>query len=483
MSAAAMPSTHSSPPAKGTKGLLTRDLPAGFVTLMALLFSCGSAQARIAHWTGCQATPTALCQSFLKRLEASHCVTKACAVKILYTDPRFRNPPWKVLNARHHKKLIVRLLRYQRRFYGFYSLGGPRLTKAQALARVRQFLAEGGTLRLWRTRLIPAFYPTGVVAPAFLKPAPPGRQTVIDLHTPSHPGHAGHDQLFLVTSGLTGPDPAVDFITASELAPARIRLLQGKPYLVEPTAAVYYPSRRWGLASAGPFRLVPVGPARTAGHWKSYGPISCHGSAPCGLAKALLRRLNAYHWTNDRCAFNVLYTYPQFTSPPWRNLNPKHHVELIAKLLRFWYPPADRLRPRTRAQMWPHWLWKARLFIAQGGQLRMFRARIIGYTASNRPAPPGLQTIVELRWPRSRRTMHACPGKPPLLWDRGIFVATPDLKGLDPALASSYRYSGISNGTIRLFQGKAYVLSYHPPELANPSWITRFHFVPGKARS
>ncbi|MHB8252292.1 MAG: hypothetical protein ACYDEV_00990 [Acidiferrobacter sp.] len=487
MSAAAMPSTHSSPPAKGTKGLLTRDLPAGFVTLMALLFSCGSAQARVAHWTGCQAIPTALCQSFLKRLEASHCVTKACAVKILSTDPRFRNPPWKVLNARHHKKLIVRLFRYEEGFYGYHKQLLPRpnakaqaQARAKARAQARQFLAEGGTLRLWRRRLIPAFYPTNVTAPAVLKPAPPGRQTVIDLHTPSHPGHAGHDQLFLVTSGLTGPDPAVDFITASELAHARIRLLQGKPYLVEPTAAVYDPSPRWRLASVGHFRLVP---APASGLWKKQNFVFHPHGAMAQLAQALLHRLNQYHWTNDECAFDVLYTYPKFTSPPWRKLNPQHHIRLIAKLLEYWYPPTVPLISPAKA--WLLWLWKAHLFIAQGGQLRVWRARVIGQLALGDPTPPGQQTLVELRWPRSRQKVRrVCPDKPFVPRDYAVFFAAPNLKGLDPRFAKFYHDSNMSDGTIRLFRGKAYFVVHHPYRvITGDSSFAMFHFVPGGRKS
>ena len=89
------------------------------VTLMGLL-SLGRAQAIEGHWTGgCSLTVThkALCRSFLRRVSTVHCITKACAAYALRTDPRFRNPPWKVLNPYHREALIARLFRYRSGLY------------------------------------------------------------------------------------------------------------------------------------------------------------------------------------------------------------------------------------------------------------------------------------------------------------------------------------------------------------------------------
>ena len=73
-------------------------------------------------------------------------------------------------------------------------------------------------------------------------------------------------------------------------------------------------------------------------------------------------------------------------------------------------------------------------FIARGGKLRVWRVRLVEfYGDTHYPAPPGEQTVVELRQSFSRdlKKPDACLDDPKS-WSPSTYIVTPDLKGPDP---------------------------------------------------
>jgi hypothetical protein len=175
----------------------------------------------------------ALCDALLKRLNA---LGEQCAEDALETYPGFSEAPWENLNPKEHEDLVAKLLRYwqvgPRRYF---DLSASRSTSEDAayLRKAHELAAAGGTLQVWRTRLVPTFYG---------KPATAGQQTIVLLesHVPlaiskECPGKRSKGwipTLFLVTPDLSGPDPAIDPGNASILLSRTVRLHDGIPHLV-----------------------------------------------------------------------------------------------------------------------------------------------------------------------------------------------------------------------------------------------------------
>jgi hypothetical protein len=69
--------------------------------------------------------------------------------------------------------------------------------------------------------------------------------------------------------------------------------------------------------------------------WEFYNDVGA-GVELCQNIKA---RLNSYPWKSVEerynCTWNVVASYPKFKEPPWENLDPKQHEELIFKLMKY----------------------------------------------------------------------------------------------------------------------------------------------------
>lgn len=188
---------------------------------------------------------------------------------------------------------------------------------------------------------------------------------------------------------------------------------------------------------------------------------------PEPLCKALLKRLAHYDPTNSNCSYDALVTYPKFTDPPWQELDPKEHVELIAKLLKYGQEGADgyfhRLRGlpvgsdagyRSRAKSIAEDQGEARM------RLRILRLRLISSFDNGRHlAPPGEQTIVQLASVFARPP-SACklPAQP--LWaSGGTYLVTRDLSGPDPNVRNGTD-SMLESSTIKLYEGTPVLVSW-----------------------
>lgn len=154
------------------------------------------------------------------------------------------------------------------------------------------------------------------------------------------------------------------------------------------------------------------------------------------LCRNLLKYLNNY----QGCAGGYFSTFPGFSSPPWQELDPKEHLDLIWRLLMY-RARADRYFQRGLWAKSPSILDNpgdrraATDFIARGGKLRVWRTRLFDDYGAGQPAPPGEQTVVELR-----QSFNYNPNAPdpcrdnPQFWPGSTYIVTPDLSGPDPSV-------------------------------------------------
>lgn len=149
------------------------------------------------------------------------------------------------------------------------------------------------------------------------------------------------------------------------------------------------------------------------------------------LCENIKARLNSYPWKSieDRynCTWNVVTSYPEFKEPPWENLDPAKHEELIFKLMKY------RLTPYggNKAIYTDESIRKdVNKFIKDGGVLQVWRSCILRQFVDG-PVPPCPQTIVQLRYHRDiKRENERCTGKPVVdWWGGGLYLVKEDLSG------------------------------------------------------
>lgn len=179
------------------------------------------------------------------------------------------------------------------------------------------------------------------------------------------------------------------------------------------------------------------------------------------LCQNLLKYLNGY----QGCPGNVIATFPEFSEPPWKELNPEEHVDLIwqpimfgGRANRYFQPGAGGQLPAIpdtgdrRA---------ARDFIARGGKVRVWRTRLFDdYGDARYPVPAGEQTIVELSQTFLGPTARDQCGSNTRLWDASSYVVTADLSGPDPRVPGPIAYQ-LRAGELLTYKGVPYlVMSY-----------------------
>ncbi|WP_146208499.1 hypothetical protein [Cupriavidus plantarum] len=160
--------------------------------------------------------------------------------------------------------------------------------------------------------------------------------------------------------------------------------------------------------------------------------------------------------TPNICAWNAALSYPGFSEPPWEELNPVEHEQLIYRLLRYTAPTAWP-EANTRRDV--------REFIEGGGKVQLWRTHLISdFGSRNHPeiwAPPGPQNVVQLRYPsvsKERDGTSLCPAVPHPNWERGrVFIANDDLTDVHPELGPVGQM--LSMMTLVLFRGTPHFLS------------------------
>jgi hypothetical protein len=151
------------------------------------------------------------------------------------------------------------------------------------------------------------------------------------------------------------------------------------------------------------------------------------------LCRALVKRLNEYSGQNSpdtRCTpWDMLASYPEFTEPPWEELDPKEHSELLFQLMKGEYGPNPYMSELEQQKRDAEFRKRVDDFIAEGGNLRVWRSKLplihgVGVTSAKE------QTFVQ-KAPDPVQT-KLCVGTLHSSWDGGTRIALPDLSGLDP---------------------------------------------------
>lgn len=210
-----------------------------------------------------------LCESLLRHLNSY----QGCPGNILARYPGFMPPPWQELDPKEHLDLIWRLLMYRGRADQYFRRGAAANTApipdTPATRRAAtDFVARGGKLRVWRTRLFEFYGDTHY-------PAPTGEQTIVELRQSFSRNPKKSDiclddpkswspSTYIVTSDLKGPDPNVDAGTATRLASSELLIYEGAPYLVTGNSFVFRMQTSAKLPDAWPlvycgFRFKPLG--------------------------------------------------------------------------------------------------------------------------------------------------------------------------------------------------------------------------------
>jgi hypothetical protein len=224
------------------------------------------------------------------------------------------------------------------------------------------------------------------------------------------------------------------------------------------------PSRKWKTILSGILLLLlPHLAIAQGGKWEVDKQLAGIGQAT-PLCQALQERLNAFYWKDQGCAWNVISTYPKFSQPPWQKLNAQEHVELIYQIMMYRGRADQYFRRGAGGQLPPiRDTGNRRVatdFIARGGQLLIWRTRLLNfYGDATRPAPPGQQTIIELRESfDDKKALDACQDKPRQQWYGSTYFVTSDLSGPDPNVDAGTAFT-LQRGVLLIHEGTTYLVT------------------------
>jgi hypothetical protein len=202
-----------------------------------------------------------------------------------------------------------------------------------------------------------------------------------------------------------------------------------------------------------------------AGEWSYLNGEVGRGYTVCD---AVLKHLNGYAWTSetvlDELGFFVSSTvlgYPGWREPPWQELDPWVHRNLVEKLMLYYGASPSEYFGTEPARTGIEQKLRKPL------RLRMWRTRLVN-TLGEGEAPPGDQTVVELKLPFTEaevlRLRQKQPDKPAVGDGPGsLFLVTDDLLGPDPRVTESLKRR---LWPILLFDGKPHFLHASGPAIS-----------------
>lgn len=238
-----------------------------------------------------------------------------------------------------------------------------------------------------------------------------------------------------------------------------MKLISLGPALMEALARSV--GRRFSSRLRQQLLALTIGTAYSAGAMAGWDHHEGKGYTLCD---ALHKRLNKYAYPDpvkhvNSCGWNVMLSYPGFTEPPWEELEPRQHEELIFKLLRYAEGSFARpgSEPRIRAE--------AREFIEQGGRVQLWRTRLISdFYNKKHPevwAPPGVQNVIHLRYPPTpiqEETTALCPDVPRAGFAGGsLFIVNDEFTDIHPDMGVAGPI--LARSTLLLYRGRPHFLS------------------------
>lgn len=179
------------------------------------------------------------------------------------------------------------------------------------------------------------------------------------------------------------------------------------------------------------------------------------------LCQKLLKRLAKYEPKGKQgCGQEVLLSYPEFTEPPWEELDPKQYEALIFELIKYYNEGPQGyfhsfldLKLRNPDSLYRNW---TKEFLQQHGRLRMWRTRLLSSYDSG-PTPQGEQTIVQMGTVRTSQPGY-CTVKPQAHWMGGVFFVTPDLSGPDPNIGGG-TFTILAASTVLIHEGTPVIIN------------------------
>lgn len=197
--------------------------------------------------------------------------------------------------------------------------------------------------------------------------------------------------------------------------------------------------------------------AGTPGHWVS--DANAQGNRLASLCAGLVKRMNS---TAYECTRSALDTYPELSSPPWKTLDPKRHLNLIASLIAYGASPVPLLH--NKRTMDPATLKRSvEAFIRAGGEIKVWRTHLINYyEPGRRVAPPGDQTVLLMIDKRyaPEKSEGRCRGGLAQGWSRYTFLVSPDLSGPDKRVDLSFAELLASSYPVILHHEQSVLVSY-----------------------
>lgn len=194
-----------------------------------------------------------------------------------------------------------------------------------------------------------------------------------------------------------------------------------------------------------------LGSLAYAGTWRSIVLAETPGAPLC---ESLATRLNAFP---EECVSDAIETYPEFSEPPWRALDPRDYVDLIGKLIRYksgrdlyFSAPQNMNLVRGAGQH----------FVEHGGELRIWRTRLMSMEggATNAITDTAPQTVVLLVDKIGAAAPPACSGTTTKNWIRSTFIVLPDLSGPDPSVGQGLAYA-LSTRWPVLYRGQTLLIN------------------------
>ncbi|MGO9443914.1 MAG: hypothetical protein ACLPXB_03960 [Thiobacillaceae bacterium] len=214
------------------------------------------------------------------------------------------------------------------------------------------------------------------------------------------------------------------------------------------------------------------------------------------LCRALVSRINHYESErpDTRCStWDEIASYPKLTEPPWGELDPTRHEDLLTKLMRYehgdYFQTLPKLEQQKRDAAYRNLV---KDFIQSDGHLRVWRTKpalIYKVGAGTPTTSTEGQTFVQMGTGPEQTTLCVGTLHPPADWMLRTYVVLPDLSGPDtnvvpvkPGIVNTNALLVNTNGLF-MYEGKPILVGDNDVWRSSSGTLERicnFQFVKGK---